>query len=88
MRVAGCGLRVARVEGRGMRVSVRLAPNTRPPSLNSHHPTIPQAMELDSEENQRDYKTKMRTVQTEIKRVGRKDFYKILGVSKVGRGCD
>jgi len=40
------------------------------------------AMELDSEENQRDYKTKMRTVQTEIKRVGRKDFYKILGVSK------
>lgn len=44
-------------------------------------------MELDSEENQRDYKTKMRTVQTEIKRVGRKDFYKILGVSKVGLGC-
>ena len=56
-------------------------------TLNTRSTLAPQAMELDSEENQRDYKTKMRTVQTEIKRVGRKDFYKILGVSKVGLGC-
>lgn len=39
-------------------------------------------MELDNEDSQGSYKQKLRAVQAEIKRAGRKDFYKIMGLQK------
>ena len=43
---------------------------------------LQQAMELDAEEKQRSYKQKMRENQVLIKRAGREDLYKIMGVGK------
>jgi len=40
------------------------------------------AMEFDSEAAQGSYKQKLRAIQAEIKRAGRKDFYKIMGLQK------